>query len=96
MILPEKELIRTPVEEVFLNDMIADDTEFITMESKAADFLDDDYESDQGLFDDVDQVKVRGFLADDDLDIEDLIGDDDEDDIDWDEDDFFEDEYEEI
>ena len=84
MIIPEKEIIRTPVEECFLNDMIEDDIAFIAMESSHAPIIDDEYDSDQGLFDnDVEKMKIRGLLGDDDLDIDDLIGDDEED-IDWD------------
>lgn len=88
MILAEKELTRTPLEEMFLAHMAMEDIAEAAVEDVIDDYLDDEYDSEQGLFGKAD---VKQFAGDD---IEDP--EEDEEDIDWligDDEDIDEDEY---
>ena len=58
MILAEKQMIRTPIEEMLLREMIDEDSEFICNNDECSDALDDYLDAEPGMFDNKEDFEI--------------------------------------
>ena len=73
MILAEKQIVRTPVEDILLREMVDEDKKFVSDQDECTEAVDEFLDTDPGLFDNEDDLFDLDDDIDDDIDDVDLF-----------------------